>query len=200
MEVINFFQTILSTPTGSFAFVLALILGAIYLTHWSTKKITEITTEHNMIKGSTSKLETTLDEIKKDILYLKVNSEFKNSDLAQSHSPISLTKKGEEISKEINTEEMIARNWDIIYKDLEENISNKNAYDIQQYCIETASMFLDKFLCSEDMDSLKQYAYNTGKPISYYSILFAIPIRDKYLSIKGISADDIDKCDPNKKN
>lgn len=92
---------------------------------------------------------------------------------------------------------MIANNWDIIYKNLEENICDKNAYDIQEYCMRTAAVELDKFLRKEDINFIKQYAYKEGQSLAYYAPIFGIIIRDKYLQIKGINSSEIDKHNPN---
>jgi hypothetical protein len=76
------------------------------------------------------------------------------------------------------------------------NVGNKNAYDIQEYCNMTAAVELEKFISNEDIENLKQFAYKEGNPLMYYSTIFAILIRDKYLSIKGIDVSDVDKNDP----
>jgi len=141
-------------------------------------------------------------EVKNDLSYLRGGFEmFKKgiSPVAQSLSPIGLTPIGIEKSKIINAEEMVARNWEKIYENLEQNIKSKNAYDIQQYCMDTAAVHPDKFLSDSDIDSLKMLAYREGNPLMYYSPVFGIPIRDKYLSIKGIDISDVDKNDPSQK-
>ena len=83
-----------------------------------------------------------------------------------------------------------------IFKNLVSSIFDKNAYDIQQYCIETAAVEPEKFFAKADLDKLKQFAFNQGNPFQYYSSMFGIIIRDKYLQIKGISISEVDINDP----
>jgi len=198
----------LLSPFGSFASILSLLLLAFWLVYWVTKKVTTINNSHDGLVKTNNKIEANIDEIRKDLSYLKGSFDFIKesfnifkkgaSPMAESFSPIRLTDIGKEKSKIINAEEMIARNWDKIYDNLEENIDGKNAYDIQQYCMDTAAMYPDKFLSDADIDSIKMLAYREGNPLLYYSPLFAIPIRDKYLSIKGINVSEIDTNDPSK--
>jgi len=174
------------------------VVSAIFITRLFDK-----TKKHDVdikdIKTDIKKMSSNISDVRKDLSYLRGGFDiFKKgmSQLATSKSPISLTQIGKEISKKINAESMVAQNWDKIYDNLEKNISNKNAYDIQQYCMDTAAVELDKFLSDADIDSLKILAYKEGNPLLYYSPVFAIPIRDKYLSIKGINVSEVDKNDP----
>ena len=105
--------------------------------------------------------------------------------LAKSKSPISLTELGIEVSERLKAQDMIFRNWDKIYADLESNVAEKSSYDIQQYCIETATIELSRFINESDLEKVKLYAFNEGKPLAYYAPVFGILIRDKYFEIKG---------------
>lgn len=231
--IFEFIKELLSTDGGSFAFVAILLCLAFYLTHWVTKKVTEITESHKNIEKEnqkvseniekvSEKLSSNMDEIRKDISFLKGINEVFNSNInamktdistlkedisflkgmndicgkdpyAQSHSPISLTELGKKVSKEIGVDEMIQRNWNNIANDIDQNTDGMTAYDIQQYCIETAVVKPEKFLLPDDLNKLKDYAYNQGKPIVAFAQIFAITIRDKYLKEKGIHIEEIDK-------
>jgi hypothetical protein len=181
---------------------------AFWLVHWVTKKVTTINNSHDGISKKIDKVEANVDDMRKDLSYVKGSLDivketlniFRNgiSPLVESCSPVSLTQRGKEISKELNAEDIICRNWTKIYDNLEENICNKNAYDIQQYCLYTAAVELEKFISKEDIDFLKKIAYQQGNPLLYYSSVFGIIIRDKYLSIKGINMSEVDKHDPNR--
>ena len=72
--------------------------------------------------------------------------------LTQSHSPIGLSEKGEEIAAKMGIEQMIAANWENIRNYIEANAKSKNAYDIQQLCIESATISLDKLFNTETVD------------------------------------------------
>lgn len=203
--IFEFIKELLSTDGGSFAFVAILLCLAFYLTHWVTKKITEITVSHKNIEKEnekiaeniekiSEKISNNIDEIRRDISFLKgVNDLYEKDKFAKSHSPISLTELGEKVSKEIGVDDMIQRNWNAIVNDIDKNAEGKSAYDIQEYCIETTVVEPERFLLPEDIKKLKDYAYNQGKPIVAFAQIFAITIRDKYLKEKGIHIEEIDK-------
>lgn len=209
-QAIQLIRDILSSPAGSFAFVAGIMGLIIWLTHWVTKKVTEITTSHEHIEKENQKvsdnvgkvcdkIENNIDDIRKDISYLKGMIDiFKSgaSPLAQSHSPVSLTELGHRVAKELDAESMVQRNWDAIMKDIEEHAEGKTAYDIQEYCMETAVVEPERFLIPDDMAKLKDYAFKQGKPIAMYSQIYAILIRDKYLQIKGIPVEEVDRTKP----
>jgi hypothetical protein len=210
---VDLLDKILSSPAGSFSFIFTVMALAGWLIYYVTKKVTEIRSEHDHIKSDSQKsgdvldkrfryVEINIDEIRKDLSYLKGTIDVIRNDstpLAQRHSPISLTQKGIEVSAELNAEAMIAKNWEAILKDLDKNLVDKNAYDIQQYCLETAAVEIEKFLKPEDLQFLKTYAFKNGNSLAYYSVIFGLIIRDKYLICKNIDSSEIDACDPNKK-
>lgn len=210
MQAFQFIKDIISSDAGSFAFVASIIAFGVWLTHYVTKKVTEINNSHHNIKEEnkrvadniervSERIANNIDEIRRDIAYLKgINDIYKsNTDpYAQNHSLISLTALGEEVAKEIGVSEMIQRNWNAIEKAIDNNAEGKSAYDIQEYCIETSVIELEKFLLPEDLAKLKDYAYNKGRQIVAFSQIFAIEIRDKYMEAKGIPIEEIDKTAP----
>lgn len=205
-EAFRFLQQILSTNAGSFAFVIGILFLMIWITHWVTKKITEIESSHKYIEKENQqvsdsvrkicgKIESDMDEIRRDISCLKgIVDVFRSGmvSLEQSHSPMSLTDLGVKVAKELNAEEMIQRNWDVVMKDIEENAEGKTPYDIQEYCRETAVVELGRFLLAEDVIKLKDTAYREGKPLAYYAPIISILIRDKYLQEKNLM-NEVDK-------
>lgn len=193
---ISWIMQILTSNGGAFAIVIALLL----LAFWATKKVTTINVQHEDRIKNFDKIDNAIDEIRRDIVYIKGTIDLFNSksDLAQSHSPLSLTEKGKNLAKDLNAELLVNENWKRIYDDLEKNISNKNAYDIQQYCIEIAAVEPSRFFCENDLTKIKQFAFQNGKTLQYYSIIFALIIRDRYFSEKAINIEEVDKCDPNK--
>ena len=94
--------------------------------------------------------------------------------------------------------EIIANNWDNIY-DLIESQRLRNAYDIQQFCIETATVGLDRLFCREDVDKIKNFAYNAGQQTAFYGSMIGVIIRDKYFEAKGIQPSEVDENDPDRK-
>ena len=195
-------KMIFSSPAGSFSFVLGIMLLSGWLIYMTTKKVTEINADHGVLTKTVNKIEAHIDDIRKDLSYMKGSIEILKSGanpLTKSQSPISLTDKGKEIALELKAEEIIGKNWDKIFKDLEKNIYDKNAYDIQQYCLETSAVDPEKFFDSQSLSEIKMYAFKKGNTLSYYSGMFGIIIRDKYLQIKGIDVSEVDDNDPEKK-
>ena len=173
--MIDLVKQALESPAGSFAFVFSILALAFWLVHWITKKITTIDNSHSGLSKTVEKIEGNIDEIRKDLSYLKGSFDIYKkggSKFAKAYSPISLTEIGIETAKKLKAEDIISRNWDKIYKDLEYNMSNKNAYDIQEYCFYKSAVELEKFIGNEDIDFLKKFAYKQGNPLQYYSIIF----------------------------
>ncbi|MDD2798152.1 MAG: hypothetical protein PHV20_06120 [Bacteroidales bacterium] len=195
-------RTILTSDFGSFSFVASILALAFWLTHWVTKRITEIKSEHSTLSKTVSKMESHVDDIRKDLSYMKGSIDIIRSGAnpaTQSHSPISLTTIGEKIRDDLNANDLIAKNWDKIFATLEKNICDKNAYDIQEYCMETAAVEPEKLFDDKTLTIIKSYAYKQGNPFQYYSGVFAVLIRDKYLGIKGIDVSEVDANDPKNK-
>jgi hypothetical protein len=209
--MIDLFKNILLSPAGSFASVFSLFALAFWLVHWITKKTTEIRTSQEKIESSidnvykridnrVDKIEGHIDDMRRDIAFLKAVvdvSQFNSKQtVTQRKSPISLTETGHKIAEELKVEDMLGRNWDKIFDNLEANINDKNAYDIQQYCIETATIDLGAFIAKSDVDTVKQTAYKEGRPFAFYAPVFGILIRDKYLKQKGVDISEVDRHNP----
>ena len=117
------------SPAGSFGSVFALFALAFWLVHWITKKVTSIENSHGNLKDSNDKTNTKIDslcekqdknmeEIRKDIAFLKAMADIFKSNpahqIAQSHSPISLTEYGNAVALELDADNSIERNWEKI--------------------------------------------------------------------------------------
>jgi len=113
-----------------------------------------------------------------------------------SNSPLSLNEIGIDLSKELKASEIIEKNWNKIRNDLDNHVKESNPYDIQEYCMYNAAVNLEKFIGNDDVDFLKSFAFERGNSLMYYTGIFGILIRDKYLSLKGINVSDVDKHDP----
>lgn len=200
---LNWFERALQQPAGSFAFVFAIMVGVIFVCVF----VTRFTTYHKVhserdredvhsVKSKMDAITTDISIIKGTLVLLSRNSGELNP--TQAHSPVSLTEFGRQLADRMNLEERISNNWDKIYSFLETNLQSKNAYDIQQYCIDTASVYPERFFSNEDVEFLKNFAYKEGKPLVYYGSMIGVMIRDAYFRHKGIDIADIDKHDPAK--
>lgn len=194
----EFITTLLKSDAGSFAFV----IGFMFLAGWLIHTITKHTTKWSCEMGKVEKIEGSIDSIKSDIVYIKgmmsvLQTNTPNA-LVQSHSPISLNRLGEEIATKMNIRDLIAANWDKINSYISSNASSKNAYDIQQFCIETATVSIDKFFCLEDINKIKSFAFEAGQNLAYYGGMIGIIIRDKYFEVNKIDIAEVDHHDPTK--
>jgi hypothetical protein len=202
MDAQNIIKDILLSPSGSFASVLAFILGAFWLVHWVTIKVALITKDHNEFSKTNQAMLQDIKDIHKEISYLKGSFELmmKSKDsFLQSKSPITLNDKGEEVAKELGAMDIIQRAWAKIKHKIDTQENLNNAYDIQQFCIEEASVSPASFFEAHDLHNIKNYAFQKGEMLQAYMRIFGILIRDKYLSEKGINIDDVDTHDPNQK-
>ena len=65
--------------------------------------------------------------------------------------------------------------------------------EMQQYCMEEISVNPDRFFKSEDLNRIKKYAFEHGRPVELYIRMIGILIRNAYLESKGIDLSEIDK-------
>jgi len=115
----------------------------------------------------------------------------------QSNSPLSLSPLGIAIEKELELDKMVCNNWEKILTHLDSNsIASKNPYDIQQFCMEEAHISLEKFLAGVDIEKIKNHAYYKGNPLTHYSSIIGILIRDKYFRSKNIDVTEVDQHIP----
>lgn len=143
-------------------------------------------------------------DIKSELKYIrgilessKYNSQ--STDFAQAHSPLSLTEKGINAANKIGADKMIDENWNIISNLLKKEISDKNAYDIQQYCIRTAAIELEKLIGEDGVRKMKDFAYEEGKSLQDVSIIIALKIRDRFFKENDINVSEVDANDPTRK-
>lgn len=191
MGFMDIIRTILTSDAGSFAFVVGLLL----LAAWVLITVTKAKTQWEDRKEGLDKLENRVGEIMSNIHYIKATlgvMQNLQGGLVQSHSPVSLTLKGKEVASEMGIEAIISKNWERIQDAIEKSNAGTNAYDIQQFCIETATISLDTFFSLEDVNKIKSYAYTHGKPLAYYGGMIGVLIRDKFFEIKGIPIEEVD--------
>ncbi len=195
-------QNILSSPLGSFAFVIgvfsACMISVWYISHFKTKF------------GSVERIENNLFSIKEDLGLIKIKFNYietrierletQKNILTKRKSPISLTDIGEQYSKDLNAPSIIANHWqDILNKLNSTLIADATAYDIQVISFNIGDDFQNYFT-KEELTKLKDHAFNAGYTIDIYGRLFGIIIRDKILQMRGIDVTEVDKDDPEVKN
>lgn len=108
-------RDILTSPTGSFAFILALMLGAGWVLIQATRFTTKWSEKMRHSEKKVETLEQNIDGMRADISYIKgmmgvILSNDPNA-LTKSHSPVSLTELGRKITDEMGVGEMVQGNW-----------------------------------------------------------------------------------------
>lgn len=84
----------------------------------------------------------------------------------------------------LDADRMIAVNWDTIREAIEQS-GVKNDYDVQEYCLITASVKPEKSFDTSSIDRIKEFAFQSGQPVQLYFRVLGIMARDKYLSEKN---------------
>lgn len=194
----DFVYSVLSSVGGSFAFVLAIL----FLAGYCLVKVTRWQCEMDASKSKVAEVSNSLDSIRQDIVYIKGSLDVLKSNLpnplTQSHSPISLTERGKDVAEKMGIHDIVVRNWEKISAYIDQHVASKNAYDIQQFCIEVASISLDSFFVKEDVARIKNFAFESGQNIAYYGSMIGIIVRDHYFAMKHIDIKEVDANDPAK--
>ena len=215
-------REILCSDVGSFAFVffgLALVCWIVYkitefITKWKMKEdginkmgdkieiisnnLVQLGSRVDALENRMDKLENRMDKLLNEFSSIKMYITKGNGGLVQSFSPISLTEKGKAVAEKMKIEAVLDKNWDNIYKYIEQGITSDNAYDLQEFCIEAATTYLSNLFTKEDIDRIKLFAYNEGNPIEFYGAMIGVLIRDRYFAQKGIRTSEVDETNPNK--
>jgi hypothetical protein len=197
IDMLDLLREILKSDAGSFGFVFAVCGAICYSIYYITKFATKIDTEHGLFSKRIDKIEDNTDKIKENIILIKAAMKIPLSDsYTQSQSPVTLNPKGREIARRLGIEKMVASNWEHIFQYIEKSVKDKNAYDIQQFCIERATVNLLEFFTEEDVRAIKSVAFNEGRTVESFGSLIGVIIRDAYFEKKGILVDEVDKNDP----
>lgn len=147
------------------------------------------------VETSVAYLQKTLDSLTKG---LQGNKGLIIDPYSLNHSPLSITDKGREMMARLGVEEMFEKNWERIDRYIDENVRDKNAYDVDQFCLEHAVVFPEHFLQKDEVNILKDDAYKEGLSLTSYMRVIAVLSRDKYLSVHDIEVPDTDEEDTEK--
>ncbi|KAA6304278.1 hypothetical protein EZS27_044075 [termite gut metagenome] len=77
--------------------------------------------------------------------YLQKNNNIATDTYTKSKSPLSITDEGYAVVKKFGIDKMIERNWDKTTQYINDNLKSNNLYDIQQFLIESVTVFMEKF-------------------------------------------------------
>lgn len=141
--------------------------------------------EHGLAVQS---LKTSIEYLNKNLE--RINSQMSNSitSLTQQHSPLAISERGWEVVKKLGIDKMFANNWPRIRQMIASEVKQKNAYDINDYCIQHAVVYPEKFLQQDEIAVLKNDAYIQGLALMDYMKIIAVMSRDKFFEENNIKA------------
>lgn len=87
---------------------------------------------------------------------------------------------------------MFEKNWQRIKSLIDSGVRNKNAYDIDDFCIKQAVVFPEKFLGNDEILILKDDAFKKGLTLTPYMKVIAVMSRDRYFEENGLKKEDIE--------
>ena len=214
---------VIKTIAGSFGGSFAITLSLIWFVFWVHGKFVTMIANNKAIsdKCDTTKnncdsacdrldkriesLRDDVHEIKGDLQYIKsminvqVNTPVKGQDsMVQAHSPLSLTDVGKQAVIDMKAEEAIAVNWEKIKEIMDVEITNKNPYDIQTYCLEKITIAPERFFDTARIEAFKIYAFQHGRTLFECMKVIGILVRDKYFEVQGIPLAALDGPSPSK--
>ena len=182
---------------NSAVFVLILVL---LVTIWVVWKLSSVVTLFGGYKEERKEVKDDLHQIRKDIAKIEGNVNFvfqKLNPSVQTQSPLNLTDKGKNISRDLNIEAKIAVHWEMIKAKIESK-SPANPYDIQNATMEIARDCFDSIFTDTERNDIKLYAYKQGLSLLEIVPIIGIQARDQYFKEKNIDVGEIDKHAPAK--
>lgn len=150
--------------------------------------------EHRNMESRMARVETSVEYLQRSLdsltKGLQGNSGLILDPYSLNHSPLSITERGREMMRRVGMGDMFDQNWDRIEHLIDEGVEDKNAYDIDQFCMEQAVVFPEKFLDKEAIGVLKADAYKEGLSLTSYMRVVAVLARNRYLEEHQIRVED----------
>lgn len=115
------------------------------------------------------------------------NTTMRGKPFTQNDSPLHITDEGKKMIERLGINKMFERNWPRIKNLIDTDVQDKNAYDIDRFCLEQAIVFPEKFLNAKEILILKNDAYKQGLTLTSYMRVIAVLSRDEYFKDEGIS-------------
>lgn len=187
--------------------ILVLIVGIISVSIWchniwlKVKKIDDLPCDNHKDKmiahdNAVARIETAITYLTKEIdnaMSTFQQHNIKTDGFTQTHSPLSITKQGWEMVERLGLKKMFEDNWPRIKELIDNGVADKNAYDIDDFCIKQAVVFPEKFLSDENIAVLKDDAFKNGFALTSYMKVIAVMARDEYFKVNGIKIDEMEK-------
>lgn len=187
--------------------ILVLIVGIISVSIWchnvwlKVKKIDDLPCDSHKDKmiahdNAVTRIETSITYLTKAIdnaMNTFQQQNIKTDGFTQTHSPLSITKQGWAMVERLGVKKMFEENWPRVRELIDNGVADKNAYDIDDFCVKQAVVFPEKFLTADNLSVLKDDAFKNGLTLTSYMKVIAVMARDEYFKEKGINIEDIAK-------
>ena len=223
--MIEVLKQVLLSPVGSFGFVFGSIVLIGWFVFWIHGKFVTMLANHENMKAKCEEAkknsESAVDRIDKkiedlrgdlhgvkgEIQYIKstlnaltnsAQSQAQAPAMLKAHSPLSLTDVGLKAAADMNANTAIAINWEGIKAVMDRDITSRNPYDIQTYCLEKIPVAPEQFFDAKTLEAFKIYAFNNGRTLFECMKVIGILVRDKYFEVLGIPLTALDGPSPSK--
>jgi hypothetical protein len=162
------------------------LIAILLLSFWTIHIITKLMVKFSHHEDKLSKFDGLSEKLmeistKVDLIYRNTNPHAH----VHSYNPITITESGEEISMKINANPIFSKYASQLIA-LVEEVSPKNAYDIQ---IASMNVTKDKFiplLDENELNTIKDIAFSKGLIVEDIMGIFGVMLREKLLEQKRI--------------
>jgi len=188
------FMEVLQQLNGA-VFTLIVVLIAIFVLLYKCGGIVQ---KFKIFDGKNEKIDKSIDSIKDSLAKIGATTDLlyqAHLSTIQSHSPISLTIKGEDIAKAISAGMKISNHWQDIKSKLESK-KPVNPYDIQVVAMDIAQECFEELFTPEEQNETKTFAFNAGINLAEIYPIFGVIIRDNIFKERGMNIKEIDKFNP----
>lgn len=183
----------LAKNLNSSVFILLLVLGIVFWAVFKIGKWSETFAIHSKrIESSEQNTERLIKvETKIDLIYQNTM----RTPIIQSHSPMSLTKVGNDIIVSIGASQLFEKYKEKLSKIVNADTS-KNAYDIQMLSMKVARESMVNLLNADELILVKDEAFQRGVLLEDIMSVFGILLRDSILAERGLPIADVDRHAP----
>ena len=186
---------VLAEQLNSSVFVLLILLGVIGWGLFKGGRLVQHFNQHDDRLDKVEDIHSTVIELKTkvDLIYNNTNPR----SLVAAHSPLSITELGKELADQIKADAIFAKYEAELLSSLDAKCpADTNAYDIQMTAIDIARLKMPALLTAEELNLLKEAAFNKGILLDDIWPMFGIYLRDKALTKRHLPVMDVDKHDP----
>jgi len=178
---------------NSSVFVLIAVLLVIFVLLFKAGRMTEY---FKSLKEKDIKYDDTIDKIKESLAKIQATTDLlyqSHLSTVQSRSPLNLTVKGEKVARDLSLDQKINEYWEKIYNIIQKKDDLDNPYDIQVVSMDTAKYCFENILSEKEQKEIKLYAFKIGMNLLEIYPIVGILIRNKLLTLKGFSLENIKK-------